>query len=110
MTVKVGPSNAYAYNGAQHGVQFKAGNSIEIKVDGSVIVEVGDCASSGVTSLTMTNADGTWTQTETAKQGCLHNDGSVVTFTYTGEATTLILAVEGSAYVPNIVVTTVVEE
>ena len=109
ITIKAGTSNAYAYNGAQHGVQFKAGNSIEIKVDGSVVVEVGDCSYSAATSLTMTNADGTWTQTKDCKQGCYHN-GSVVTFEYTGEATTLILAFEESAYVPNIVVTTVVEE
>jgi len=109
LTVKVGPSNAYVYNGAQHGVQFKAGNSIEIKVDGSVIVEVGDCAHSEVTSLTMTNFNGSWTQTEATKKGCLHNDGSALVFNYTGEATTLILAFDGSAYVPNIVVTTVVE-
>ena len=109
LTVKVGPSNAYSYNDEQHGVYFKDGNSIEIEVDGSVVVEVGDCSYSAATSLTMTNADGTWTQTKDCKQGCYHN-GSVVTFEYTGEATTLILAFTDAAYVPHIKVTTVVEE
>ncbi|MBE5950951.1 MAG: hypothetical protein E7260_05055 [Lachnospiraceae bacterium] len=109
LTVKVGPSNAYSYNDEQHGVYFKNGNSIEIEVDGSVVVEVGDCSYSAATSLTMTNADGTWTQTKDCKQGCYHN-GSVVTFEYTGEATTLILAFTDAAYVPHIKVTTVVEE
>ena len=28
LTVACGPSNAYAYNGAEHGVQFKTGNTI----------------------------------------------------------------------------------
>ncbi len=104
MTVKVGTQNAYKYNGNQHGVEFKVGNTIEFKVDGPTVVEVGDCTYSGADTLTMTSADGTWTQTVAAKAGCQHNDGSAVVFKYGGEATTLILGFEAKAYVPSITV------
>ena len=102
MTVKVGTKNAYQYNGAQHGVAFKAGNSIEFKVDGPTIVTVGDCAYSNATELTMVNAEGTWSQTVATKTGCQHNDGSAMVFDYQGEATTLILNFDNTAYVPSI--------
>ena len=52
LTVKVGTQNAYKYNGAQHGVEFKIGNTIEIKVDGPAKIEVGDCQYSGADKLT----------------------------------------------------------
>jgi len=104
MTVKVGTQNAYQYNGNQHGVAFKAGNSIEFRVDGPTVIEVGDCQYSNATELTMTNADGTWSQTMATKTGCQHNDGSAMVFKYEGEATTLILNFDNTAYVPSIVV------
>jgi len=104
LTIKCGPSNAYKYKDTSHGVHFKDGNSIEIKVDGPSTIEIGDCAYSGVDSLTMTNAEGTWSQTSVAKNGCYHNDGSEVKFAYNGEATTLILNFDGQAYVPSITV------
>ena len=107
LTVKVGTKNAYGYNGPDHGVQFKAGNSIEIKVDGPVKIEVGDCQYSAYDKLTMTSADGTWTQTVDAQKGCQHNDGSAVVFEYNGGANTLILGFEGTCYIPTITVTTV---
>ena len=105
LTVKVGTKNAYGYNGPDHGVQFKAGNTIEIKVDGPTKVEVGDCQFSAYDKLTMTSADGSWTQTVDAKKGCQHNDGSVVVFEYTGGANTLVLGVEGTCYIPKITTT-----
>ncbi len=107
LTVKVGTKNAYQYNGADHGVAFKAGNTIEIKVDGPVKIEVGDCQYSGKDALTMTTADGTWTKTEAAKKGCQHNDGSVVVFNYEGGENTLILGFEAVCYIPTITVTPV---
>ncbi len=110
MTVKVGTKNAYQYNGAQHGVAFKAGNSIEFKVDGPSVIEVGDCQYSNATELTMTNADGTWTQTLATKAGCQHNDGSTMVFKYGGEATTLTLNFDNTAYVPSIVVKKLFED
>ncbi|MBP3595726.1 MAG: LysM peptidoglycan-binding domain-containing protein [Lachnospiraceae bacterium] len=104
MTVKVGTQNAYQYNGAQHGVAFKAGNSIEFKVDGPSVIEVGDCQYSNAKELTMTSADGSWTQTVPGAMGCQHNDGSVMVFKYDGEATTLTLNFDNTAYVPSITV------
>jgi len=105
LTVKVGTKNAYGYNGPDHGVQFKAGNTIEIKVDGPTKIEVGDCQFSAYEKLTMTSADGSWTQTVDAKKGCQHNDGSVVVFEYTGAANTLVLGFEGTCYIPKITTT-----
>jgi len=107
LTVKVGTQNAYKYNGAQHGIEFKVGNTIEIKVDGPAKIEVGDCQYSGNDTLTMTSADGAWTQTADAKKGCQHNDGSVVVFEYQGGANTLVLGFEAKCYIPKITVTPV---
>ena len=101
LTIYVGTQNAYYYHGTQYGVQFKAGNSIAIDVNGDATIEVSDCQHNGVTSLTMTSADGSWTQTETAKV----SDSNVLTFEYEGEATTLTLDFTGSAYVSYIKVT-----
>lgn len=110
LTVKVGTKNAYQYNGAQHGVAFKAGNSIEIKVEGPSVVEVGDCQYSNATELTMTNQAGTWSQTVATRMGCQHNDGSAMLFKYEGEATTLILNFDNTAYVPSIAVKKLVQD
>lgn len=105
LTVKVGTKNAYKYNGNQHGVEFKEGNTIEIKVDGPSKISVADCQYSQNTELTLSTADGSWSQTMTAKAGCYHNDESAVVFKYPGEAATLVLNFEGKTYVPCITVT-----
>ena len=103
LTVKVGTKNAYKYNGNQHGVEFKAGNSIEIKVDGPTKLTVGDCQYSNSTELTVKSADGSYSETKAVKAGCLHNDGSAAVFKYKGEkATTLILEFADKTYVPAI--------
>ncbi len=105
LTVKVGTKNAYKYNGNQHGVEFKEGNSIEIKVDGPTKITVGDCQYSSATELTLKSADGSYSETKAAKKGCLHNDGSAVSFNYKGtDATTLILEFAKKTYVPEITV------
>lgn len=110
LTVKVGTKNAYQYNGAQHGVAFKAGNSIELKVTGPTKVTVGDCSYSANSELTIQTLDGSWAQTEAAKTGCYHNDESAVVFKYPGEATTLVINFSATTYVPCIVVTEGIEE
>ena len=43
LTVKVGTKNAYKYNGPDHGVAFKDGNSLEIAVDGPSKISLGGC-------------------------------------------------------------------
>lgn len=101
LTVKVGKKNAYKYNGAQHGIEFKEGNSIEIAVDGPTKITVGDCAYSKDAELTLKSADGSYSETQSAKAGCFHNDGSAVVFKYKGSAaTTLILEFTQKTYVP----------
>lgn len=108
LTVLVGTSNAYAYNGTQHGVQFKAGNSVQIAVSGPAKISVGDCQYSNMTSMTLTSADGTYTQTVDSRKGCYDpaTGAYTVDFTYKGEtATTLTLAFTDTAYVPCIKVT-----
>lgn len=110
LTVKVGTKNAYQYNGAQHGVAFKEGNSIELTVTGPTKITVGDCAYSSNAELTMQTVDGTWSQTVSAKTGCYHNDKSAVVFKYPGEATTLVINFAGTTYVPCIIVTEGIEE
>lgn len=109
LTIKVGNKNAYQYNGADHGVAFKDGNSIEIAVTGPTKISVGDCAYSNSTELTMQSADGSWSQTAATKSGCYHNDGSAIVFKYNGEATTLILNFTATTYVPVIITESAVE-
>ncbi len=109
MTIKVGTKNAYQYNGAQHGVAFKDGNSIEIQVSGPTKVLVGDCAYSANAELTIQTADGSWSQTSVAKTGCYHNDGSTVDFKYNGKATTLVIDFTATTYVPCIILASAVE-
>lgn len=110
LTVKVGTKNAYKYNGNQHGVQFKEGNSIEIKVDGPTKLTVGDCQYNNATELTVKSADGSFTQTKEVKKGCYHNDGSAAVFEYPGGATTLTINIEKGTYIPIIIADSLIEK
>ena len=100
LTVKVGTKNAYQYNGAQHGVAFKAGNSIEIKVDGPTKVTVGDCQYNNMAEMTVKTADGSYTETKPLKTGCYKDGENAAVFNYTGEAATLVIEFDSTAYVP----------
>ena len=111
LNVKVGNQNAYQYNGADHGVAFKAGNSIELAVNGPTKIKVGDCAYSNMTAMTLTSADGSYTETLSTKTGCYHKDGSALEFKYLSDTpTTLTLAFDNTAYVPEIVLEAIMEE
>jgi len=111
LTVKAAAGGTFKLNGAQHGIQVNSGNNIEIKVNGPSKVIVGDCASSGSQTLTMTDADGSYAQTADAKKGCWHSDESAAVFEYTEEeATTLTLAITATTYVPIIKVSAITEE
>lgn len=104
LTVKVGTKNNYKYNGKQHGVAFKAGNSIEIAVDGPTKISVGDCQYNKSTELTMKSTDGSYSETVAVKQGCYDKGGHAGVFKYkgTGKAT-LVLTFEKETYVPVII-------
>lgn len=110
LTVKVGTQNAYQYNGAQHGVAFKAGNSLEIAVDGPTKLTVGDCQYSNATSVTVKSADGSYTETLNTKSGCYHNGGAAMVFKYPGTAaTTLTVEFNNTTYVPVVMVDSLIE-
>ncbi len=111
LTVKVGTQNAYNYNGAEHGVAFKAGNSVELKVSGPTKVTVGDCQFSNMTEMTIKSADGTYSETQSLKAGCYHNDGSAAQFKYTSDAAaTLIIEFTNTTYVPIIMLDAIMED
>lgn len=97
LTVECGPSNGYAYNGAQHGSIFKTGNKITIHVPGSVKVFIGGCQFSGTrgttdgsqaaAKLTVTDKDAktVYEVEDTYVAGCYNNDDKGLSFEYKGE-------------------------
>jgi pectin methylesterase-like acyl-CoA thioesterase len=95
----VGPSNAYGYNGAQHGSVLKTGNYIELDVAGSVTVKIGGCQYSNSTSkITVSSKDNSFTNTRASKTASC---SETVDFVYSGAATTLKIAFDGgTTYVP----------
>lgn len=105
MKVLAGTKNAYNYNGAQHGVAFNDGNSIQIAVTGPTRISVGDCKYSNSqkpTTMTLSSSDGSYTQTCDSAKGCYDDSGkNMVVFTYEGDAaTTLVLSFTTTTYVP----------
>src|SRR5574344_481275 len=91
------------YNGAQHGVEFKNGNYIELDVAGSVTLKIGGCQYSGSTStITVSDKNGTYTETKNSKTATCNE---TIDFTYEGPKTTLVIAnAVGKTYIPSIVV------
>ena len=106
LTVKVGTKNAYKYNGPDHGVAFKDGNSLEIAVDGPSKISLGGCQYSNNGTITASSADGSYTETKDARTAmCYHQDGTTIDFAYTGEAkTTITIAFSCTVYVPEVIV------
>ncbi len=101
VTVACGPSNAYAYNGAQHGVAFKTGNTVTISVPEKAQIWIGGCqysASTGTVTFSMNGTDISTMNTQTAT--CYHQDGAAVVYTYEGEAGDLVLTFADTTYVP----------
>ena len=105
LTVACGPSNAYQYNGAQHGVAFKTGNTITIAVPEKASICIGGCQYSGAASTVTFSMDGTELATMNTKTAtCYHQDGAAVTYEYEGEAGDLVLTFADQTYVPVITV------
>lgn len=106
LTVECGPSNAYQYNGAQHGVAFKTGNTITIKVPEKAVIKIGGCqytASSATVAFSMGGTTLSTVNTQTT--ACYHNDNTAaVTYEYEGEAGDLVLTFADTTYVPVITV------
>lgn len=106
ITIDPGTQNGFGYNGDDHGSILKAGNTISIDVAGPVTLSIGGCYYSNEGDITVTNSDGTYSQTGAAKTAnCLgKGDNDTIDFVYTGAATTLTAAFSATTYVPMIYV------
>lgn len=86
------------YNGGQHGIY---GGAITVPVDGPVKFTIGACQYSG-SEITVTK-DGAAFTTISNNASCGEQAGKFeqfVTYTYTGEAATLVFTLAGNTYVP----------
>lgn len=96
-----GTGSVCQYNGAQHGVEFKAGNYMEIDVAGDVAVKIYGCKYSGSTStLTVSDKNGTYTESMLSKTT---NCDDILEFDYSGPKTTLVITNSiAKTYIPKI--------
>ncbi len=101
--VECGPSNAYKYNGADHGSVFKTGNRITLQVAGNTTVKTGGCRYSNGT-VTVSSATGRFDKTSLSTQTatCYHEDGASFGFLYAGTAGTIVMEFTGTTYIPYI--------
>ena len=101
-------SLAANFNGAQHGVEFKDGNTFTFPVSGNTIFKFGGCQySAGSFTATASDANGKFVENPVKGQtsACYHQDGTTADITYVGGAGTVTIAVTGGKmYVPNITV------
>lgn len=101
--VVVGASNAYGYNGTQHGSILKTGNQISLQVAGNSYIKIGGSQYSGGT-ISVSSATGSFdvpSQSSTTV-GNFGNDGVTVDFLYAGTAGIITLDFTGTNYVPYI--------
>ena len=98
-----GSSNAYSYNGTQHGSVFKAGNQMTLQVVGNSYIKIGGCKYSSGT-ITVSSATGSFDLTSQTNQttNCYDQDGSAVKFLYVGTAGIVTLNFTGTNYIPYI--------
>ena len=101
--IESGSSNAFGYNGDQHGSVLKTGNKITLQVAGNAHIKLGGCTYSDGTA-TATSATGDFDvasqATKTATE--FHDDGATVDFLYVGPAGTVELTFDGTTYLPYI--------
>lgn len=101
--VECGPSNAYKWNGTQHGAVFKTGNKITLKVAGNCTIKVAGCQySNGTISVSSTSGAFNLTSQAAKTAQCYDVNGSTVNFTYVGTAGTVVLDFTSTVYVPAI--------
>jgi hypothetical protein len=103
VSVTAGTSNAYGYNGTQHGSIFKAGNRISLQVTGNSYIKIGGCQYSSGT-MTVSSPNGNFDKTTQSSQTskCYDQDGSMLTFLYAGSAGTVTIDFTGVNYIPYI--------
>lgn len=106
LTVASGSSNAYGYNGVQHGTKFSTGNTITIHVLGKAKVFIGSCKYSKG-SLKVTSGETEIANfASTTSSTCYDTDKTQgMSFTYDGDETDLVLTFDtAETYVPAITV------
>ena len=97
----VGSSNAYGYNGTQHGSILKPGNQITLQVAGNSYIKVGgDQYSAGNISISSTT--GSFDVTSKAAATTTTYPLSTIDFLYVGTTGTVTLGFSGTTYVPYI--------
>lgn len=99
----VGPSNAYGYNGTQHGSVLKTGNKIILKVNGNAKIRFGGSIySNGTIAANSSSGAFDVASKESKTSGNFGNDGSTADFTYVGPAGDLTFSFTGTNYIPYI--------
>jgi hypothetical protein len=90
-------NNNIQYNGTTHGIIINNSDTVSVKVAGDAEIKLSLCQ--------YTNANGVWKVSGLAEGGTItpesanakvSTDGDEITFTYTGDATTLVFTYEGS--------------
>lgn len=101
VSINVGTSNAYGYNGADHGSIFKTGNQLVLQVAGNSYIKIGGCQySNGTISVSATNGTFAEASLPSKTATCYHQDGATVDFLYVGDAGTVTIDFTGTNYVP----------
>lgn len=103
MEVIVGTSNAYGYNGTQHGSVLKTGNQIKLKVAGNSRIKIGGSIySNGTIKASSTTGVFDLPSLPSQTAGNYGNDGSTADFVYVGTEGTVTLDFTGTTYIPYI--------
>ncbi|MBU2912971.1 pectinesterase family protein [Reichenbachiella agariperforans] len=98
--VIVGTSNAFGYNGDDHGSVLKTGNQIVLDVAGNSYIKIGGCVYSGGT-IAISSESGEFDITESDNTaGEYDNDNYTLDILYVGEAGSVTLDFTGTNYVP----------
>lgn len=98
-----GASNAYGYNGSQHGSILKAGNQIKLQVNGNSYIKVGGSIFSAGT-ISVSSATGNFDKSSQSSTTLANFDTNrtSVDFLYVGTAGVVTLDFTGTNYVPYI--------
>lgn len=106
--IEPGSSNAFSLNGAQHGIAFKTGNKITLKVAGNSYIKVATDQYSGGT-IKATSTTGAFDVVSVSNTGTTFSTASpaYVNFLYVGTAGTVTLESVGTNYLPYIEVSPV---
>ena len=99
--IESGTSNAYGYNGTQHGSILKTGNRITLKVAGNCHLKIGGSMYSNGT-ISVSSTTGVFDKASQASKTAANysTDGSNIDFLYVGTAGEVVLDFTGTTYIP----------